>query len=51
MVESPADPIKLCNLLNRRKVYGDITQNATEKQIEHLLVRMHTQYITIVFKR
>ncbi len=49
MVES-ADPIKLGNLLTRRKVYGDITQNATEKQIELLLVRMHAQNITIVFK-
>ena len=32
------DPKKLANLIQRRKVYGDITQNATEKQIERLLV-------------
>ena len=29
---------KLANLIQRRKVYGDITQNATESQIERLLV-------------
>ena len=32
-----ADETKLKNLIERRKVYGDITQNATEKEIEELL--------------
>ena len=35
------DPIKLENLLKRRKVYGDLCQNATESQIERLLVSDH----------
>ena len=30
--------IKLQNLLTRRKVYGDITQNVSERQIKRLLV-------------
>ncbi|XP_063712181.1 uncharacterized protein LOC134840348 [Symsagittifera roscoffensis] len=34
-----ADPVKLRNLLKRRKTYGDITQNATDLQIQRLLVR------------
>ena len=33
-----ADSIKLKNLLKRRSVYGDITQNATEAQLVRLLV-------------
>ena len=33
------DMAKLENLIKRRKVYGDITQNATESQIKRLLVR------------
>ena len=33
-----ADMVKLGNLIKRRKVYGDITQNATESQITRLLV-------------
>ena len=32
------DMVKLGNLIKRRKVYGDITQNATESQIKRLLV-------------
>ena len=32
------DSIKLNNLLTRRKVYGDITQNVSERQIKRLLV-------------
>ena len=33
-----ADPIKLKNLLKRRRVYGDIIQNATKAQLARLLV-------------
>ena len=33
------DSNKLQNLLTRRKVYGDITQNVSERQIKRLLVR------------
>ena len=36
--ETQPDPEKLQNLLDRHKVYGDITQNATESQIKRLLV-------------
>ena len=32
------DAVKLQNLLKRRSVYGNITQNATEEQIKRLLV-------------
>ena len=32
-----ADPIKLENLLKRRKIYGDITQNASEEELTTLL--------------
>ena len=32
------DSNKLHNLLTRRKVYGDITQNVSEMQIKRLLV-------------
>ena len=35
--KAPADPEKLNNLLKRRKIYGDITQNVTEEEIEKLL--------------
>ena len=35
--KAPADPEKLNNLLKRRKIYGDITQNVTEDEIEKLL--------------
>ena len=38
MVEKSADPIKLSNLVTRRNSYGDITQNASAKQLELLLV-------------
>ena len=33
-----ANPVKLGNLLKRRTVYGDITQNASKTQLERLLV-------------
>ena len=33
------DPKKLQNLLARRDIYGDITQNVSERQIMRLLVR------------
>ena len=39
--EVEVDVTKLENLLKRRKVYGDITQNATESQIKRLLVSTH----------
>ena len=32
-----ADPIKLGNLIKRRKIYGDITQNVTEDELAKLL--------------
>ena len=32
------DSNKLQNLLSRRNVYGDITQNVSERQIKRLLV-------------
>ena len=35
-----ANPIKLENLLKRRTVYGDITQNASETQLNRLLVSL-----------
>ena len=35
-----ADGVKLGNLLKRHRVYGDITQNATESQLERLLVNI-----------
>ena len=38
--KTSADGVKLGNLLKRHRVYGDITQNATESQLERLLVRM-----------
>ena len=34
------DTLKLQNLLTRRKVYGDITQNVSERQIKRLLVSL-----------
>ena len=36
--KTSADGVKLGNLLKRHRVYGDITQNATESQLERLLV-------------
>ena len=36
--QTTPDAEKLENLLKRRKVYGDIAQNASEKQIQRLLV-------------
>ena len=47
-----ANPIKLENLLKRRTVYGDITQNASETQLNRLLVSMIKllmQAIIVVF--
>ena len=32
-----ADKTKLENLIRRRRVYGDITQNVTEEELEQLL--------------
>ena len=34
------DTLKLQNLLTSRKVYGDITQNVSERQIKRLLVSL-----------
>ena len=39
--KTSADGVKLGNLLKRHRVYGDITQNATESQLERLLVNIH----------
>ena len=36
MVEE-VDEKKLANLIERRKEYGDITQNATEQELKELL--------------
>ena len=38
--KTSADGVKLGNLLKRHRVYGDITQNATESQLERLLVNI-----------
>ena len=46
--KTTSDPIKLGNLLKRRKVYGDIVQNATKGQLERLLVRYY-QYVSTMF--
>ena len=40
-----ADGVKLGNLLKRHRVYGDITQNATESQLERLLVNISENII------
>ena len=40
-----ADGVKLGNLLKRHRVYGDITQNATESQLERLLVSVSDNII------
>ena len=40
-----ADGVKLGNLLKRHRVYGDITQNATESQLERLLVNISDNII------
>ena len=40
-----ADGVKLGNLLKRHRVYGDITQNATESQLERLLVSISENII------
>ena len=40
-----ADGVKLGNLLKRHRVYGDITQNATESQLERLLVNISEDII------
>ena len=40
-----ADGVKLGNLLKRHRVYGDITQNATESQLERLLVSISDNII------
>jgi hypothetical protein len=36
-LDEKADPVKLQNLIKRRKIYGDITQNATDEELEKLL--------------
>ena len=36
--EKQADKVKLINLVDRRKIYGDIAQNASEKELEQLLI-------------
>ena len=38
-----ADEKKLANLIKRRKIYGDITQNATEEELESLLKKYGNQ--------
>ena len=42
------DAMKLENLLKRRKVYGDITQNASETELLRLLVSKINNGITSV---
>ena len=41
------DELKFKNLLNRREVYGDITQNATENELKRLLVCI---FIVVIIK-
>ena len=43
--KTSADGVKLGNLLKRHRVYGDITQNATESQLERLLVNINENMI------
>ena len=43
--KTSADGVKLGNLLKRHRVYGDITQNATESQLERLLVSISDNII------
>ena len=43
--KTSADGVKLGNLLKRHRVYGDITQNATESQLERLLVNISENII------
>ena len=43
-----ADPIKLENLLKRRKIYGDITQNASEEELTTLLRYFDNHVPTLV---
>ena len=43
--KTSADGVKLGNLLKRHRVYGDITQNATESQLERLLVNISDNII------
>jgi len=42
------DQVKLRNLLKRRKTYGDITQNATEKQIARLMLIHKNDVPTVI---
>ena len=44
--KTSADGVKLGNLLKRHRVYGDITQNATESQLERLLVSISENIIS-----
>ena len=46
-VEVAVDEKKLANLIERRKVYGDITQNATEQELKDLLC-LHGNNVPIV---
>ena len=46
-----ANPIKLENLLKRRTVYGDITQNASETQLNRLLVSMIKLLMQAIFNK
>ena len=43
------DSAKLANLIKRRQVFGDIVQNATETQLEYLLV-LHENKVPCVIK-
>ena len=43
--KTSADGVKLGNLLKRHRVYGDITQNASESQLERLLVSISDDII------
>ena len=47
--KTTSDPIKLGNLLKRRKVYGDIVQNATKGQLESVgtLLSVCLYYVSV----
>ena len=47
-----ADKTKLENLIRRRRVYGDITQNVTEAELEELLKKFgnHVPKVIILYR-
>ncbi len=46
--EIKPDAVKLANLIKRRKVYGDITQNATEDELAKLLIYFYNNVPRVI---